>query len=322
MFVALLIPGLIIVSFFIIQKLQYGWFFFPEHIGLIDTNLNDFSAKFQSMLFVIFIEEKRKWLWMIIGVSAVFYSIRKKKYTGFLFVLALAMIFAFKNIPLEFLKKPIITIAFITYTLFICARYWCIVSRNEQHGRFIIIAAAFSIVYLIFCSVNFYTVRYLMPVLLLSLFAFAFWLDTVIKDTGLKFYLPFTIIVLTLTIQSYLKNNDIGDTGLGSYSALKVQQGIISFLVNHNAQKSQIGINSFQQTVNMKNPACGFIKDNHEPFQNIRWEIDANTDYAVFDNIEPDSRYEAIRNDKNFVLIYEIHEQKVRGIIYKRIKGQ
>ncbi len=320
MFVALFFPGLIIVSFFIIQKLQYGWFFFPDHIKLIDLSLNDFSAKFQALLSVIFLEEKRKWLWIIICVLAVFYSIRKKEYKWLLFVFVIPVIFVFISAAFDFLKKPIVTISFILYAIFVCIKYRYFVSGNGQKSRFIILAVVFSIAYLIFCSVNFYTVRYLMPVLLISLILFSVCIDYLFKHLSLKLYFPFAIVVLALSIQSYIKNNSTGDTGLGSYNALKVQQGVINFLATHDAQNKQIGIGSFQQRINMQNAACGFISSQNESFQHVRWDIDSLTDYAVFDNIEPDSRNETIKNDTNFVLIYEIHEQNAWGMIFKRNK--
>jgi uncharacterized membrane protein (UPF0136 family) len=317
MFVALLIPAIMVASFFIIQKLHYGWFFFPDHMKLIDTSLNDFSAKFQGSLFVVFIEEKRKWVWMMICAIAVFYSIKKENYKLLYFVLAIAMIFAFKYAGLELLKKPIITIAFILYVLFISIQFRHFITGNGQKSRFLIMAIVFSMAYLIFCSINFYTVRYFMPVLIISLILFSVGLDYLFKNLSLKLYYPFAILVLALSIQSYMKNNATGDVSLGSYDALKVQQGVIQFLDTQDAQKKQIGTGSFLQKINMQNAACGFISSQDE-FQQVRWDIDGQTDYAVFDNLEPDSRIEAIKSDTNFVLVYEIHEENAWGMVYKK----
>lgn len=320
-FSALLIPALIIICFFIIQKIHYGWFFFPEHIGLIDTNLNDFSARFQDALFVIFIGEKRQWLWIIIAALTVFYTIKKKDYKWLLFVWAIAMIFAFRYIPLDLFRKPIMTLIFIMYLLFVAAKYRAVIFSNKIQNKFTIIAVLFSIAYLIFCSVNFYTARYLMPILLLSLIAFAYWLDTILKYLSIKIYAPFALVVAALSIQSYKNNNNIGDTGLGMYNALKVQQGIINFLADQNAQHQQISMASFQQKINMQNAACGFISSNQASFQNIRWEIDALSKYIVFDNIEPDSRFETIKNNKNYKLVYQIKKDNVWGMIFAKIEN-
>jgi len=276
MFFALLIPGLIIVSFYIIQKVKYGWFFFPDHIGLINTSLKDLVSKFQGALGMVFLEEKRKWLWIMIGAMAIFYSFRKKEYKWLLFVLG-----------------------------------------NGQKNRFVMMAVVFSIAYLLFCSVNFYTVRYLMPVLIISLILFSVGLDYLFKNLSLKLYYPFAIVVLALSVQSYVKNNATGDVSLGSYDALKVQQGVIQFLDAQDAQKNQIGTGSFLQKINMQNAACGFISSQNE-FQHVRWDIDGLTDYAVFDNLEPDTRIEAIKSDTNFILVYEIHEENVWGMVYKK----
>jgi hypothetical protein len=81
LFAALLFPALVIAGFFIIQKSIYGWYFFPEHIGLIDADIIDFSAKFQSSMNIIFMGKNASVmdgaLWL-----ASFYAIRKKSTNG------------------------------------------------------------------------------------------------------------------------------------------------------------------------------------------------------------------------------------------------
>lgn len=318
MFLALLIPGLIIVTFYTIQKARYGWFFFPEHMNLIEAKLNVFLAKFQAFLSVLFLGEKRKWLWLLIGALATYYFIRKREYKWLLFgaPLAIGLIFIYIA-PLEFLKKTIFAIVFILAVLFICIQHERKLSRNDLANRFIILSAILSIAYLAFCSVNFYTVRYLLSPLLFSLIVFAVWLDCIIKDFSFKLYVPFAVIVLALSIQSYLKNNNTSDTGLGTYTALAVQKDIIGYLESIGAQNNQIGAGAFVQRTNLQNMACGFLNKQTGIFQHVRWDIDGQTDYVLFDNLEPDSRYEAIKNDPNFELVHEVNKDNVWSAIYK-----
>src|SRR5690606_4262416 len=124
-----------------------------------------------------------------------FYSIRKKDYQYLLFLFALTFIFVFRYINLDFLEHPLFTIAFIIYVFLISVKYWNYTFPYKKQNRFLIIAGIFSIAYLIFSSINFYTVRYLMPVLLISLIAFGYWLDTILKNTSHKLYIPFALIV-------------------------------------------------------------------------------------------------------------------------------
>ncbi len=322
MFTALLVPALVIASFFIVQKITYGWFFFPDHIGMIEVNLDYFSSKFQASLFVIFIEEKRKWLWLAICALTTFYAVKKKDYQWFWFVSVIAIVFLIRYLPFGFLGSPLVSILYCLYLLFICVYYWAVKTYRTLQNRFFVVAILFSIAYLIFCSVNFYTVRYLMPVLLLSFVAFAFWLEMLVQDLGYKLYLPVSVIIVLLSVQSYSKNNNIGDIGLGSYKALKVQQEVINYLVNQNAQNKQIGLESFQQRINLQNPACGFVKDTNTAFQNVRWDIDTLTDYAVFDNIEPDRRYDIIKNDSTFRLVFQVNKDNVWGAVFKRVQAE
>lgn len=319
MFLALLIPGLIIVSFYVYQKLHYGWFFFPEHIGLIDAKLNDFPAKFQAILFVIFIEENRQWLWMMVVALSVFYSIMKRNYHWLLFIVIIALIFVFKYAThLGFLKNPTFNIAFIIFSLIVCIRYWRQNSRIEHHKQFLVMAAVFSLAYLVFSTVNFYTTRYLIIIILFSLIAFSVWIDVIIKQLSIKFYFPVAIFILALFIPPYLKKHESGDTALGAYTTLALQKDIIDYLLNSKAQQSQIGTGSFLQRINLQNASCGFINNKAETFQHVDWDINGATDYAVFDNIEPDSRYDAIKADTNFILVHEVTKENLWGAVFKR----
>ena len=318
MFLALLFPGLIIVTFYVIQKAQYGWFFFPQHMGLIEAKLNVFLAKFQALLSVIIIDEKRKWLWMMMGALAAFCFIRKQEVKWLLYITPMAIVLFFiKASHFNFLINAIFTIVFILFILLICFQYGRKTSRNDHQNRFIILAALLSIAYLVFCSINFYTVRYLLSPLLFSLLVFAVWLDLIIKNLNFKLYVPIAIIFVALSTQSYLKNNNTSDTGLGTYTALAVQKDIIDYLESIKAQNSQIGVGAFVQRTNLQFAACGFIKNQDETFQHVRWDIDGQTDYALFDNLEPDSRYEAIKNDPNFELVHEVTKENVWAAVYK-----
>ena len=317
-FIALGVSALVIMSFFIIQKLQYGWFFFPEHIGLLDYNLNDFSSRFQNALFVVFIGEMRQWFWIILALLTVLYTIKKRDYRGLLFVGAIAIIFALKYVPLDIFKKPVITFALITYILLILFIYRAAFFSSTRQNSFIIIAVLFCLVYLAFCAVNFYSDRYIMPVLLLSLYIYSFWLDTILEYINIRLYIPVCGMLILLSIHSFRSNNNIGDIGLGSYNALKVQKGVIDFLTNEEAQNKQISTGSFQQKVNMQNAASGFISSTQESFHNIQWEIDSLSDYVIFDNIEPDSRYETIKNDSHYTMVYQIKKGNVWGAVFTK----
>jgi len=140
----------------------------------------------------------------------------------------------------------------------------------------------------------------------------------ILEYINIRLYIPVCGMLILLSIHSFRSNNNIGDIGLGSYNALKVQKGVIDFLTNEEAQNKQISTGSFQQKVNMQNAASGFISNTQESFHNIQWEIDSLSDYVIFDNIEPDSRYETIKNDSHYTMVYQIKKGNVWGAVFTK----
>ncbi len=55
----LIIPILIAATYFIIQKIMYDWFFFPEHLNLISFNSNYFFDTLNSYVSILFIYQGR-----------------------------------------------------------------------------------------------------------------------------------------------------------------------------------------------------------------------------------------------------------------------
>ena len=53
------IPVFVAISFFFIQKLTRGWFFYPEHLGMLTFNITDFIGKLDLIFKYIFVNEGR-----------------------------------------------------------------------------------------------------------------------------------------------------------------------------------------------------------------------------------------------------------------------
>ena len=72
------LPLLVFISFFMIQKLQKGWFFFPEHTQLISFHFRDMLARSTRALYFLLIKQGR-FLWLLI-IGFITFIICKKSY--------------------------------------------------------------------------------------------------------------------------------------------------------------------------------------------------------------------------------------------------
>lgn len=74
-------PLLLAGGYFIIQKMTYGWFFFPYHLSLIEINTNTWTEKLPQAAAYIFVYSGRNIFSLLILSSCVVLAVRKRALT-------------------------------------------------------------------------------------------------------------------------------------------------------------------------------------------------------------------------------------------------
>jgi hypothetical protein len=118
---------------------------------------------------------------------------------------------------------------------------------------------------------------------------------------------------------AFKNNNDFGDANLGAFTAMDVQQGVIDYLEQNQDYDKVIGAGSFMEQQHLINPATGYLKTG-KVFNKVQWDINTNTDFAIFDNIDNDYRYNEVRKDSSFHLVYKIEKGKVWAEIFENVR--
>lgn len=126
-----LIPLVFVTSFFIIQKIKLGWFFFPEHMNMIELDWHKFWNKFSSIYHRTFENDGRA-IFTYISVAVTIWLIIKKKlssketlfvglsYTFFIFYLAFsALNFFTTRYVLAFFPIYYLLFGFLLYKTFL-----------------------------------------------------------------------------------------------------------------------------------------------------------------------------------------------------------
>lgn len=219
LFIALFIPVLLLCAFFIYQKIKFGWFFFPEHMGLIEKSPDIVLYKLKTILKLVFREEKRKWFWgmaILISILSLYLHIKRGKK-----------------------RKDLLP--------------------QYDQSVFIIVAITFILLYSIFCALNFYSARYLIAAIVPSIILLAYLLDKSITSIDRRIYIPSLLIMTALSFQNFLRNDEIGDIGMKSYKALEMQRAAINYLLKHADPDTPIAVGGFLQRTNLTEPACGFL---------------------------------------------------------------
>lgn len=72
------LPAILITIFFLIQKLKYGWFFYPDHIGKMTNHFNEILNRFTGYSLFLFLRHGRNIMSIIILTFIIILFFKKK----------------------------------------------------------------------------------------------------------------------------------------------------------------------------------------------------------------------------------------------------
>jgi hypothetical protein len=181
-----------------------------------------------------------------------------------------------------------------------------------------VLSGAFALCFLCFSSLNFLTYRYLLPAIVPILFFVAVYTDSFASQSYKWLYWPALGIFLGINFWNFRVSTNFGDAEVGAFKGMEVQQGLVTYLEQHNAYDKHISTGSFLNLEHLIDPATGFLSSN-KVFTKVGWANDSSTQLAVFNNIECDNRHEAMTKDTlTFRRVYRIERGPIWGEIYER----
>jgi 4-amino-4-deoxy-L-arabinose transferase-like glycosyltransferase len=310
-----LLAGAGIVTFFIVQRAVNGWFFFPEHIGLISFSWSDSWDKIQTILRLLFNDDYRVQIFEIVLFFSLMVSINTHK-IKYLLPLAIALMVYFSVADTyhghHTLPKLIIAVL-VTCMLAMPALLLSFTTHSQQQSkRFIRLGIYFIVLYAGFCSVNFFSFRYIIPALIFTIIFTAYYLERLTAMLYHTIYL--TTVILILLTGWYGLNNDTGwgDNDMEAFSGMQVQRDVVTYLQQNKYFDTYISCSNFQDYAHLTDPNTGFIQQ--KEFHHITGSVDS-AQLILFNNIEPGINYEAVK--AKYKLVYRTQHKGMWGEIYK-----
>ena len=312
----ILSPLLVIAIHFIIQKIKFGWYFFPEHIGYVETDYEIVKAKIKSIYNFIFEEQGRIVFSYLLPISILIGFNNSKLWKRVLIVLILFTVvkLTFNRWSIDKYINEIISILLIFSIPFI---YKNEIKENNTKIFLSLIIILFIIAFTLFSSINFFSFRYLLiliPLLILLVIV-------LIDNSELKYKQVVSasvfIIISLFSINSINYDTHIGDTNFNYRDAIKVQQMTISYLKENRMENSKIYTSFiFQNALTSK--LSGYISDDTF-FNKVHNDInEKDTEFYIFTNIEDDKKKDIILASNQTELLYRIEKGKVYSEIYKK----
>jgi hypothetical protein len=183
--------------------------------------------------------------------------------------------------------------------------------------RWVVLLTSFGYLYLCFCSLNFFTLRYLIAALVPLNMGLAVLLVSVLEKLHKQAVWIAVLVVAGGGFLMFRNDAGIGDMNLQSYNAMRVQEATVRFLEGKKWFGKRIGTGSFQDAEHLRKPYTGFLRT-PEVFKEVSWTIDSLTEVTLFNNIEHDKRKEEVLADSSFQMVYRVQNGEVWAEIYAR----
>ncbi len=318
---ALLIPALLIGTFFLVQKARLGWYLSPEHSSLVHLEWSTFYPLFKHGLDCIFRADVNNYLFifcfiLLSTIPAI--KLRDVRYL-FLFIPATA-IYVLTCTEITGGIADIIKAVFVILSLIIAL--FCLFKLSDTYSlpaqRFVIIMGCCFVAYLGYLSLSLVEYRYLLVDMVFVFIFMALCLNTFINASGNQFYLIAIAAVLIMGAYGFYADEGNSDSDLESFHAMHVQQKEISFLEQANAYDDEIIIGCYWAIWHFKDPKESYLSTN-KPFSQITHGIiGPTTCYAIFDNICDTSNYQKVKDNPAFKLVFSAAESRSWAEIYNQ----
>jgi hypothetical protein len=164
-------PLIFPLIFFVIQKIRFGWFFFPEHMKLISFNPNHIYSKFKIAAKIVFFIDGR-WFISVVLISVILYFLISLKY------------FTSKY---NWLKKEMLP---LIYILVFIVYYFAFCLINFFTARYLLLILPFIIFLFVYSFVKIIPYKLItIPVFALAFFfsVLSFYRNTNIQDVSINY---------------------------------------------------------------------------------------------------------------------------------------
>jgi len=275
-----LTPVLIASMYFIVQKIQLGWFFFPKHIGFMSFEWDVILNK-MTIIRMVFLNESGRWI------------------LSLLFLLSV-LILLWKNT--SFSKNGLQ----INFSWF-----------NKKHAHTMGFFLFFLVGYVLFSSLNFFSNRYLMITLPVFIMIVVYFFDSAI-DTKLPRISLLVISAVILIIPSTKREKNF-DVNFGFVDAVEVHHRVKEFCANNMDKNAKI-YTHFLMNLTLTKPYVGHFDEGEKPFKNVGSSFQEDTDYCIFSNMEYFKAFDKVKKENNLKLIKEFKQNNAWTKIYKVVK--
>ncbi len=307
-------PLMVAGVYFIIQKLQNGWFLYPEHIGMMTFGWGIFHKKLLDV-YGFLLQGQGRYLLFISFFFCVSFFWKSLSWIEKIFIpfAYLAVTYILFNLWGADDKLSIVLILIIFARLF-QTLFIKIYNEDVLTGRVLSISALFVFFYFIFSQLNFLSLRYLLlivPVIILIILGFIY---RILEDKKWLFILVAVVSIANCFRQIH-KYENVGDYNLSYIDAIKAQQKLVNYCEENKLHENKI-FASFILNNSLSNPIAGFLSA-PKSFADLTDTLTSDVEYCLFTNIDLQEENDSLLNVIKLEKVKSFETNKVWIDVYK-----
>ena len=309
------LPLLVGSAFYLYQRFTYGWFFYPEHLGLMKWDLTQFLYTVKYIYSDLMEDQGRVWGTYLFGLIAplAWGGIRLGRAVLVVLAYVAAVKVLFNRWPLPPHWALVAIPACVVLVHLLMQRPY---AREEpQRGAFLGIGTLVFAGIVVFSAINFFTERYLVcliPLIALGTLAFV--------HTALRNYHPYAFaatagLAIVLSGIQLRTSDKVGDNRLSYRDDIRVEQQAIDHCKGFGLQDKVIYA-SFLQSAYMTDPEAGYLQG-APVFKNVSQTLDEHSAYALFTHASRPELY-AQRKKLGLVLMARFNSGHAWSEVYRK----
>ncbi|MBK8055284.1 MAG: glycosyltransferase family 39 protein [Saprospiraceae bacterium] len=309
----ILAPILTFLIFLIVQYIYKGWFLFPEHTGMMIKKSTEFVEKLNFAFEWLLEDGQIYWMSGCLSVLLVFGGKEHQRTTLFMSLIGILIaMYVIKNFNNNIEFMALMAFAILLGSIHLIGRT-LFGDTDIRLKKILLINFAVYLTYLIFCSVNFVTVRYLITLLPFGFFLYLVTIKTLSPNTRI-FCGAVVFLIAVLAPENFAKNRQ--SNLIAQIAYVEMRYDLVKKLEALQTYDSSFGINDFVIRRTLQDPYSGFLSS-AKVFTKVDWSVDEGKEYIVISNFDP---YPEFVKQGNFGLVHKWEEGVHWMELWKRNK--
>ena len=315
--------GLPFLLFLMIQYLQRGYFFFPEHIGLIKFSFKYFRDTYSIIYRYLFQNQGRyliTYSFFIILCLTANKDWRLKILSWFLGFSMMKIFFRgwrLGNIG-DLIVLPILFSSFFYLGIYLpLQKMERLKTIKKSEFTFLTITFIFSILYFIFSSLNFFTIRYIITLIFVFYGFIIVWIFTVPQIKVYFKYLYVGLMSIPIFVYNLNPKEAIGDTETTYKDALIVQTKLYDYITSNQLSKYTY-YGNFTNEVAFQNQFSGLVSEENE-IENINRFNVYKKDFIIHSNFDERIDFDTLKVELDTIKKFSSGKAKI--LLLKPIKS-